>query len=79
MTFNEIKDRWTNNEVLTAGIKLTPYQKKQALLKNIAFDWQYELGETNTSWGELCACQNWFYDKAKKYGLVREFEENGIC
>lgn len=44
-----------------------------------AIDWQLDLGNHNYSWGELAEYCNHFEKLGKRYGLLKEFRENGIC
>lgn len=54
------------------------YQQQQDSLRNEAIEWQLDFSNHNYSWTELIDYQNYFYTNAKKYGLVKEFIENGI-
>lgn len=56
--------------------KQTPTTKEEA--RQYAIDWQYWVSEENLSYEELADWQVHFTDIAKKFGLVREFIENGI-
>ena len=57
---------------------MNKYQASKERVRNKTIEWQYDFDNHNYSWGELI----WFYDyfekMAKRYGLVREFRENGI-
>lgn len=50
--------------------------KEQARIEAITF--QSKLQEHNISYGELVCMQNYFYKLGKRYGLIKEFRENGI-
>ena len=41
--------------------------------------WQLEFSEHNYSWGELAEWGDYFRKMGKRYGLLKEFRENGIC
>lgn len=54
------------------------YAAMKTKVRQEAVDWQRDFAEHNYSYGELAYFQNYFESKAKRYGLVREFRENGI-
>ena len=54
------------------------YAERKANARQIAIDWQYEASEQNLSYGELAESGNYFYRLGKRYGLLKEFRENGI-
>jgi len=68
-----------NIEILTFKISGNNYRERQSYLVELAKDWQLNFSYYEWSYGELAAIQNWFYENAKRYGLVKEFKENGIC
>lgn len=43
-----------------------------------AITWQYESAERSMSYAELAEAQARFEMLARRFGLVREFKENGI-
>ena len=43
-----------------------------------AIDWQHWVSEQNLSYGELAEYGDYFTELARKFGLMREFRENGI-
>lgn len=43
-----------------------------------AIDWQIWASEQSMSYGELAEWQGYFGNLAHKFGLVKEFKENGI-
>ena len=51
--------------------------KEQARQK--AIEWQLDFNNHNYSWGELADWGDYFYKLGKRYGLLKEFKENGIC
>ena len=55
------------------------YQNCKALLRDTAIEWQSNFGRCAYSWGELAKWQDFFETYGKRYGLLREFRENGIC
>jgi hypothetical protein len=58
---------------------MNKYQVEKEKARQKAIDWQYEFSETSMSWGELATYQAYFEAIGKRYGLLREFRENGIC
>lgn len=58
--------------------KTTYYQKKKTLARALARDWQQNLATLSHSWQWTV---NWYFRWeriGKKYGLLKEFRENGI-
>ena len=58
-------------------MKKYEYYKNKARLK--AIEWQLEFDRHNYSYSELLEYQNYFKRIGKRYGLLKEFQENGIC
>ena len=54
------------------------YQKQKEKARSKAVDWQLDFSNHNYSWGELADFGEYFERLAKRYGLVKEFRENGI-
>lgn len=54
------------------------YKEKQAKARQLAIDWQLNFANQNHTWAYL----SWWYLRferiGRKYGLLREFRENGI-
>ena len=57
---------------------MNEYQKRKEAARQEAIDWQADFGNHNYSYGELAFYSDYFEKKAKRYGLLREFKENGI-
>lgn len=55
------------------------YQERKSNLEQLAKDWQLYFSSLSWSYGELYEIQNYLYENAKRYGLVKEFKENAIC
>lgn len=55
------------------------YQKNKARIEEEAREWQLDFSNHNYSWGELAEWGDYFYKMGKRYGLLTEFRENGIC
>lgn len=61
------------------GRKVTAREKAKAALSAFAWEWQQAFGDVSMSWGDLVEWQDFFTEYGRKYGLLREFRENGIC
>lgn len=59
-------------------INKTKYQDGKAKAIDEAIDWQREASEKCLSYGELYEAGEYFTRLAKRYGLIKEFKENGI-
>ena len=57
---------------------MNKYQKEKEKTRNEAIDWQADFVNHNDSDGELAYFSDYFETKARRYGLVKEFKENGI-
>ena len=55
------------------------YQEMKIEAREQAIDWQIETSEQNLSYGELADAQEYFEKQGRRYGLLQEFRENGIC
>lgn len=54
------------------------YSKRKEEVRDLAINWQAECGEKNYSWSELADWGDFFTRLGRRYGLLREFRENGI-
>ena len=54
------------------------YHKKKEELREEAKEHQRQASEQNFSWWDICGYQEHLENEAKKYGLLKEFHENGI-
>lgn len=54
------------------------YQEKQEDLRQKAIEYQNTWSETTWSYSEIVEIDDFFYRNGKRYGLLREFKENGI-
>ena len=54
------------------------YQIQKAKAREQAIEWQYDFNNHNCSYLELVKFAEYFTRLAKRYGLVKEFKENGI-
>jgi len=57
---------------------MSKYLKGKNNARDEAVKWQAEFSEHDYSYGELAYFSNYFETKARRYGLVKEFRENGI-
>ncbi len=57
---------------------MTKYEEGKARARESAIEWQYNFCLTDHSWDELADAQYYFERLARRFGLVREFRENGI-
>lgn len=69
---------YEEREVNTA--KRNPFTReiKKAILRSFAQDWQRSFDCFNYSTMELLTWQSFFEVYGRRYGLIREFKENGI-
>ena len=65
----------------TPGRKISTREKAKVILSQFAKQWQFDMmcNGFNYSYDELASWQDFFTEYGKKYGLLREFKENGIC
>lgn len=54
------------------------YNKRKEKLRDEAIQWSYDTSEREMSYYDLMVEQSYFYEQGKRYGLIREFRENGI-
>lgn len=54
------------------------YTERKENAREEAIDWQTEASEGNMSYAQLLEAGDHFYKLGKRYGLLREFRENGI-
>lgn len=52
------------------------YRKETARCK--AIEWQLKMSDKNLSYSELAHYSYYFAKLGKRYGLIKEFKENGI-
>ena len=57
----------------------TTYEMKKEMARQEAIDWQKDVTNHNYSYGELAEFVMHFEKLGKRYGLLKEFRENGIC
>lgn len=54
------------------------YTEKKAQARQKAIDWQNETAKRDVFYSELVEQAEYFQKIAKRYGLTKEFKENGI-
>lgn len=59
-------------------IKKTTYKQQKEKARQLAIDWQIEFSQNDHFMSEWAYYNNYFYKLAKRYGLIKEFRENGI-
>lgn len=55
------------------------YQRMKRRARNTAIYWQEKFSEKSMSYEELAKAQSYFEKLGRRYGLLAEFRENGIC
>lgn len=75
----EKKNQNGQNSVATSALERnTKYQQKKNQLINEAIEWQQSNCDTEITEKEWAEKTYYFYIMGKRYGLLREFQENGI-
>lgn len=59
-------------------MKTNKYQTGKARVINEALEWEEWTYNNAVSWEGIVIALNYFERMAKRYGLIREFRENGI-
>ena len=54
------------------------YERLKDEARQKAIQWQFETSGKNMSYGEFATAQEHLQRLARKYGLTKEFRENGI-
>lgn len=56
------------------------YQEMKEQIRNEAIKWQAQFAEgVPLYWSDILEAGEYFCRMGKRYGLLREFRENGIC
>ena len=58
---------------------MSTYKRAKESARDKAIEWQNDFGNHNYSWGELIFYSSYFEKLGRRYGLLTEFRENGIC
>lgn len=56
----------------------TPYEIGKIRAEEKAILWQFDFSHNGICYSELNYWREYFYKLAKRYGLIKEFRENGI-
>ena len=54
------------------------YAEKKEEIRQRAIEWQQDFEKQGYCWGDLIIYQEYFEDLGRRYGLLKEFRENGI-
>ena len=54
------------------------YQKNKVRARQNAVAWLLDMAINAPTWGEIAEGQAYFAKLGKRYGLIKEFKENGI-
>ena len=54
------------------------YTERKEKARNEAIDWQNDFANHSYYWSEIAEFSAYFEKLGKRYGLLREFRENGI-
>ena len=65
------------HSIIAFSVSGANYQDRKNRVRETAVRFQNEQ-QPGLSWGELCEIGAWFETMGKRYGLLREFRENGI-
>lgn len=74
-TFNPLCEDITIIPFETHGKR---YADRRESVRDTAVEWS-NCEAWPLSWGEVQTVADWFYRMGKRYGLLSEFRENGIC
>jgi len=65
-------------KILDFTIKGKTYEEKKASAEELAKEWQLNFAQYSWSYGELAEIEAYFEKVGKRFGLLKEFKENGI-
>ena len=54
------------------------YKEQKQKARELAQTWQFNFANNNYSYGEISEFTNFFTKLGKRYGLLKEFRENGV-
>lgn len=57
---------------------MTKYQTEKEKIRQQAIEWQNNFYNYNWTYQDICYYTERFAKLAKRYGLVKEFKENGV-
>lgn len=64
--------------IIEFKVKGKTYKEKQENARKLAINFQHEK-MPGLSWGEIVEIQGYFEKIGKRYGLLKEFREEGVC
>lgn len=54
------------------------YREQKQRARELAVQWQYDFANNNYNWEEISEFTDFFTKLGKRYGLLKEFRENGV-
>lgn len=54
------------------------YKEQKQKARELAQTWQQDFANNNYSWEEIGGFTDYFTKLGKRYGLLKEFRENGV-
>ena len=63
---------------ITEAQAASKYQRGKEAARAEAQEWQADFNNHAYTWGEIAAFQDYFVKLGRKFGLLREFAENGV-
>ena len=77
--YDDIQNCFECVRILVGEDKKMTYQERKAKARQKAIDGQLASSENNYDMQDLANWGNYFEKLGKRYGLLKEFRENGIC
>jgi len=75
-----LRQVWNNQFIVESTRKSKPtYDETKQILRDFAIMWQHRFDKVSWSYEDIANYEGFFRTYGKKYGLLREFRENGIC
>lgn len=69
----------TSFRVIGRKTPVKGYRENQDFIRTIAIEWQNNSSDYNYSYMDFAKWSDFFREYGKRYGLLKEFRENGIC
>ena len=57
---------------------MSKYMEKKEAARNEAINWMHTTANDSMSWSEIAEYQDRLMTIGRRYGLIREFRENGV-
>ena len=54
------------------------YKEQKEYIRNLTIEWQHDFADVNYYYSELAEFYELFMKCGRRYGLLKEFKENGI-